>query len=135
MNWETQEFIKDAIRAILVILLWIVILVFLFGRPVHAHDWFDEACCDKKDCHPIDADEVTFDGQKYFWRSKLSGELHVFHKDSRTNYAEGTPREDKGPRIRTSLDGGFYGCEAPRKNDRGEIVGWIGYCLYLPGLI
>lgn len=82
MNWETQEFIKDVIRAILVILLWIVILVFLFGRPAFAHKapsgWeYDKSCCSGEDCSmlPPGAVEITPNGYRVTVRPEDNKQL------------------------------------------------------------
>jgi hypothetical protein len=58
VNWETQEFLKDVIRAVIVILLTIIVLTILFGRSASAHSapsgWeYDKGCCSNKDCAPL----------------------------------------------------------------------------------
>lgn len=143
MNWETKEFLRDVARAIVVIFITIFVLLFLFGRAgaqePHMHgsvqadaNWFDEGCCHSEDCKRIDADEVTRDGDKYIWRSKRSGKLHVIHKDARLNWKRGEPGEDNGPRIRLSQDGYHYGCEYPIRDEAGVLRDWLARCLYLP---
>lgn len=130
----------------------IVAFIFLLGMMIgyalaqegghHMHgdvradaDWFDEACCDGKDCKRIGAEEVRREGDLFIWTSKRSGKVHVFHKDARMNWKIGQPGQDLGPKIRNSRDGDFYGCEYPQHNAKREIIDYQGRCLYLPILM
>lgn len=93
-----------------------------------AHEWYDYACCEDKDCDVIGWDELTYDQNKriWYWKSKRSGVTHVIHEDSVSPI-------DKQKRIRVSKDGQLHGCE---RNVAGynSPPAWVAYCLYFPPL-
>jgi hypothetical protein len=99
-----------------------------------AHSWYDMACCNDEDCRPIPSSEVWFEDDKWFWKSSATGQLHVFHKDSRTDYAKGQPHEDLGYRVRPSKDQRYHGCERPMRDEKGNVTDWKADCLYVPGM-
>jgi len=94
-------------------------------------DWYDEACCDQKDCRRIDADEIWFEGDQLFWKSKRSGKLHVIHRDARMNWKQGQPGQDLGPKIRMSQDEFNHGCEYPTGGPYGIPNDYQARCVYL----
>lgn len=89
-------------------------------------DWYEHGCCSNEDCRIIDPATVTYDAGKrmYFWKSELSGKLHVFHEDS-------VSPVDYRPRIRMSRDFNTHGCERNTADKPGDAPNWVGYCLYL----
>lgn len=44
-------------------------LCFVFAVPASAHDWYDSDCCNKKDCHPVQHDEV-YEDKEGVWHYK-----------------------------------------------------------------
>lgn len=95
------------------------------GKQADA-DWYEDACCNDKDCRIIDPATVTYDAanRTYLWRSDLSGKLHVFHEDNVSSM-------DGKPKIRLSKDFNTHGCERNTADRPGSAASWVGYCLYL----
>jgi hypothetical protein len=104
----------------------------MHGQHVADANWYDEACCDNKDCRVIDSEEIWFEGDKLFWKSKRSGKLHVIHRDARMNWKQGQPGQDLGPKIRMSQDGQYHGCEYPTGGPYGIPNDYQARCVYLP---
>ncbi len=49
---------------------WLWFILIMVGRigfasVADAHEWYDPACCDERDCRPIDAEHVTITPQGY----------------------------------------------------------------------
>jgi len=81
------------------------------------HDWYDPACCDGKDCQPVNPDRVTATATG--WRVQISPGDHVL---SFKPIDVIVPYGDK--KIRDSLDGEFHVCIGPHTNNI--------YCVYIP---
>lgn len=106
----------------------------MHGDKVADADWFDEGCCNNHDCKRISNTEVWFEDDKWFWKSAETGQLYVFHKDSRLAYDIGGPDEDRGYKVRPSKDQFHYGCERPIRDEKGNVTRWISDCIYVPGM-
>jgi hypothetical protein len=102
----------------------------MHGNKQADADWYEHGCCNNADCRAIDAEEVTYNAatRQYFWRSKLSGKLHVIHEDNISTV-------DYKPKIRISRDGRVHGCERNTADKPGSSASWVAYCLYLPPLM
>jgi hypothetical protein len=101
-----------------------LLAVFLSSQGL-AHSWYDYACCEDSDCHRIDPNELTFENDKWLWRSSRSGALHVIHTSSRSPI-------DGGFRVRVSKDGQYHGCERNTADKPGQPAKWVAYCIYFP---
>ena len=88
-----------------------------------AYDW---SCCNTTDCRRLDKDEIEETPTGYIWRSKHSGEVHVF--------SLGEVAETGHQRIRRSQDEFYHGCETnPLVNPKGQVVTRARkLCLYVP---
>lgn len=98
-------------RNILIILAMILIatglfLAFVFGS--HAHDWYDEDCCNKQDCYPV-ADSEVGETAKGEWKHFPTG---------------ATFKNEPGKKsIRPSQDSRFHVCISKYTK--------TGYCIYI----
>lgn len=45
----------------------VFISALLLIDPVDAHSWYDEECCDGKDCHPVDCDAISEEPDGFHW--------------------------------------------------------------------
>lgn len=110
------EFIAFGIPAIgLFVLLMIGLLlgILAFSKPAHAHSWYDNSCCNERDCYPISADEVEAlpNGD---WRVKATGDLFS------------GPHGKSLSHVRFSPDGQFHRCSWNADRKASSI------CLYVP---
>lgn len=86
-----------------------LVAAFVFLAPVvWAHEWYDDDCCNKKDCYQLPADAVIEErayGLFYAaWISPVSGEK-----------IEGIVRPEG---VRWSKDGNLHGCESAYNTPR-----------------
>lgn len=79
-----------------------LLAILLLVTPAWAHEWYDQDCCDVKDCYKLPVDAVIEErehGMFYaLWISPLTGEK-----------IEGIVRPEN---VRWSMDGNIHGCES-----------------------
>ena len=89
----------------------VVVAFFLLVNYAFGHDWYDNECCNDKDCSPVDYSEVQehSDGSITFRHCHFPASSH---------------------RIRKSKDGEWHVCIAPLGPDNNS-TGYC-YCVYKP---
>lgn len=111
------EFIAFGIPAIglfLLLMIGLALGILAFSKSAYAHSWYDNACCNDRDCYPISASEVEAlsNGD---WRVKETGETFSA-PNSKSSLKH----------IRFSPDGGFHRCSWNADRKASSI------CLYVP---
>lgn len=81
--------------------------------PALAHDWYDLACCNHRDCYPIANEDVAV--VPGGWRVKATGEVFMAR-------AVGGQRQ-----ARWSQDGQYHRC-----SPNGDRAAKSSICLYVP---
>ena len=94
-----------------------ILAAIALASPAAAHDWYDPACCDGKDCQPVRPDRVT--ATPTGWRIQINPGDHVL-----SNRPVDMIVPYDSPRIRPSLDGDYHVCISPMMNSL--------YCVYVP---
>src|SRR5215472_2005527 len=75
--------------------------------PVHS--WYDEKCCQDKDCHPVPCEEIEKISAGWLWRDVATKQRHWFPHDH----------------LKASHDDACHVCVSPETRPSG-------ICIYLP---
>ena len=73
------------------------------------HSWYDEKCCQEKDCHPVPCEQIEKLREGWLWRDAATKQSHLFPKD----------------RLKASHDEACHVCVSPETTPSG-------ICLYVP---
>lgn len=66
------------------ILLLILFAVLIFNiNPAFSHEWYDQACCSNRDCHPIPCEDIIEKGRILIYQGlSYSGSMIKSSKDA-----------------------------------------------------
>ena len=79
------------------------------GYFLLVHSWYDENCCQEKDCHPVPCEQIEKLREGWLWRDAATKQSHLFPRD----------------RLKASHDEACHVCVSPGTTPSG-------ICIYLP---